>query len=212
MSEEQPLGSVTNIMADMPKKESHKRESSPEVSRRVRKSVRHLEDSKADVKLIVLTMGVLFVAFMLIVRYSISSRQAATGSEANQSSDGLYYTVKVSNSRSQNAPTTLLMSITNTSGVPKTLDFTKDTKVDFVVQQQLNVFFAKVPVELWRYSKAHANMSAQRKFTILPNEERVFSVKWNRTDNKGERILGGRYIVTGEINTSSGSQNSSKNS
>jgi hypothetical protein len=71
------------------------------------------------------------------------------------------------------------------------------------VQQQLNMFFDKIPTEIWRYSKSSNNLKLkqQRYLTIMPNEERIFSVNWNRTDNSGDKVSGGRYTVTGVINT-----------
>ncbi|MGM9991483.1 MAG: BsuPI-related putative proteinase inhibitor, partial [Candidatus Bruticola sp.] len=146
---------------------------------RVRKSSRHLQDSKADAKLIMVVLACLFLAFMGFIRYSITSRSASVGSEANQSSDGLYYTMKISDRDKDGIY--LTMSITNTTGLPKTLDFSKNSKVDFIVQQKVNVFFERVPIEIWRYSKANKNFGKQKTLTILPNEERVFSVKWDQT-------------------------------
>ena len=174
---------------------------------RVRKSGRNLQDSSASTKLIASVLGIMFVVFILLMHYSLSSRSVNVGDEANQSSDGLYYTMKISKRSQSRDPIMLLLSITNTSGIPKTLDFDKDTQVDFVVQNRVNVFFDQLPVEVWRYSKDHKSYNSQRSLTILPNEERVFAVKWNQTDNNGERVQGGRYIITGEINTSGGSKN-----
>ncbi|MGN0013109.1 MAG: BsuPI-related putative proteinase inhibitor [Candidatus Bruticola sp.] len=196
MSNQKSVGEVTNIMSD-PQTVGLSNTTAPVA--RVRKSSRHLQDSKADAKLVMIVLACLFVAFMVFVRYSIVSRAGAVGNEANQSSDGLYYTMKISDREKDGIY--LTMSITNTTGLPKTLDFSKDSKVDFVVQQQVNVFFDKVPIEIWRYSKANKNFSNQKVLTILPNEERVFSVKWDQTDNSGEKVNGGRYIVTGEIVT-----------
>ena len=178
-------------------------ENTERATARVRHSGKRLHDRKADAKLVILLFACLFVAFIVLVRYSIVSHPSLMGGEANQSSDGLYYTVRIAQQSQNNGAITLLMSVTNTTGLPKTLDFTKSSKVDFVVQQQLNMFFDKIPTEIWRYSKSSNNLKLkqQRYLTIMPNEERIFSVNWNRTDNSGDKVSGGRYTVTSVINT-----------
>lgn len=203
------LGKITNIMsADAPKAKDGK--NAPSIPR-VRKSSRNLQESRSDIKAIVFIVGALFVVFMLVAQYSISSQMPSIGNEANQSGDGLYYTMRISNSRVAGEPVMLMMSVTNTSGVTKTLDFSKDTQIDFIVQNKVNMFFNEIPVEVWRYSKtmnkSKINKNVKKSMTILPNEEKVFSVKWNQTDNNGENVQGGKYIITGEINTSKGSRN-----
>lgn len=223
MSSDKVVGNVTNIIDPTPESQAptlEKKEEESETKQgaessapaeapigRVRRHGRsdRLDDSKKDLRLMIAVLGALFFVFIIAVQYWRSAAPTLVGSEANQSADGLYYTMRISNHHIQGEPIALLMSITNTSGFPQTLDFGADTKVDFVVQQQLDVFFEKIPVEVWRYSKDKGALGKQRKMTIMPNEERIFSVFWDQTDNKGQKVGQGRYIITGEINTPSGS-------
>ncbi|MBQ7502951.1 hypothetical protein IJT93_09650 [bacterium] len=202
------LGNATNIIPQTAPEADGKEEAEARLLPRVRKSGRNLQDNSASVKLVITVLGVLFVLFMILMHYSLSSGTNLNANEANQSSDGLYYTMKISSRHSPKDPIMLLMSITNTSPVPKTLNFDKDTQVDFIIQNRVNLFFEYLPIEVWRYSKSkNAYINNQRSLTILPNEERVFPVKWNQIDNEGNRVQSGRYIITCQVNTTGGARN-----
>jgi len=207
-TDSESTGNVTNILSKAePETEKNEEQEAIKLPR-VRKSGRNLQDNSASVKLVITVLGVLFVLFMILMHYSLSTGTNLNANEANQSSDGLYYTMKISNRHSAKDPVMLLMSITNTSPVPKTLNFDKDTQVDFIIQNRVNLFFEQLPIEVWRYSKSkNAYKNNQRSLTILPNEERVFPVRWNQVDNDGNRVQSGRYIITCQINTTGGARN-----
>lgn len=201
-------GNVTNVIPKTEPEADKNEAAEARLLPRVRKSGRNLQDNSASVKLVITVLGVLFVLFMILMHYSLSSGTNLNANEANQDSGGLYYTMKISNRHSAKDPFMLLMSITNTSPVPKTLNFDKETQVDFIIQNRVNLFFEQLPIEVWSYSKSkNAYKNNQRSLTILPNEERVFPVKWEQIDNEGNRVQSGKYIITCQINTTGGARN-----
>ncbi len=193
-------GAKTNIMSGDDTGVQHK----PVRERQSRKT---LVDRKQDLRFAIISIAVLFVAFLGFIRFAIATNKPTQGESVATESGGLYTCLRIYDN-GPGKPIGLQMSLYNMSGHRIALKFTKSPALDFIVQRQVHLFFRTVPMEVWRYSahSSRAFANNENHIEIMPGEEKVFHGEWNRVDNKGLPVKASKYVITGFINIEGGAR------
>lgn len=173
---------------------------SPE-KRQVRLRRRIVRDRKADIRLFAILLALVFVAFLVVLRYLVAMTQPPLAdSDATQTED-LYFALRMDGrDYARGKPIGLKLSVRNTSGHPVSMGFDTDQEFDFVVQRELNLFFVRIPLEVWRYSSGRVPRNQPHTLTIMPGEEKIFRAAWNQVDGSGRQVKPGRYVISGYVN------------
>lgn len=168
-----------------------------------------IRDRKADMRNIAIMLAIFFLAFLILIRYVISINKPTQGKAESHEDNGLYMALRTEQLGSRSATQGMQLSVFNMTGHAVPLEFAKTgPKFDFIVQKQVNFLFTKVPVEVWRYSNKNTKFSEIKgdSLTIMPNEEMIFRAEWDKTDNEGNKVSPGKYMITGFINTAGGTR------
>lgn len=175
---------------------------------RARQMAATLVDKRQHLRVLVAVFAVLFLGFLGIIRVATVSSRPMQGESAASEAGGLYTGLRIYD-REPGKPIILQMSLYNMSGHRLSLNFTKSPALDFIVQRPVHLFFATVPLEVWRFSSRNKRFvfaEKQKTIEIMPGEERVFHGEWDRTDNDGIPVGSNRYVITGYINIDGGSR------
>ena len=171
--------------------------------RQVRLRKRVVRDRQADMRLFALVLALAFVAFLILLRSLFAGTQAHLAESDAARTEDLYFTLRIEDrSFAKGQPIGLKLSVRNTSGQPVSLPFDTDQEFDFVVQRQLNLFFVRLPLEIWRHSAGRPPRPNPHSLMIMPGEERIFRASWKQVDNSGRQVRPGRYIISGYVNNS----------
>ena len=187
-------GTKTNIMSAQELASQH-------APVRARQVERTLSDTKGDVRTVIIVLALMFVALLGFIRYMNSVNKPTQGVAASTEAGGLYCGLRIYD-RSSKMPIELQMSMYNVSGHPITVKFSKEPALDFIVQRQVNLFFTKIPMEIWRFSDVNNRFyfGPDASMEIMPGEEKVFHGEWNRIDRNGKKVAGTRFVITGNMN------------
>jgi hypothetical protein len=171
--------------------------------RQIRLRKRVVRDRQADMRLFALVLALAFVAFLILLRSLFAGTQAHLAESDAARTEDLYFTLRIEDrSFAKGQPIGLKLSVRNTSGQPVSLPFDTDQEFDFVVQRQLNLFFVRLPLEIWRHSAGRPAQPNPHSLMIMPGEERIFRANWKQVDNSGHQVRPGRYIISGYVNNS----------
>ncbi|MEW6279584.1 MAG: BsuPI-related putative proteinase inhibitor [Candidatus Eremiobacterota bacterium] len=143
----------------------------------------------------------IFIAFMVILRHLVISKQNQLGVSAGHLTKDLYYKLQIDRATfSRGEPIRVQLSVKNISDKPVTLKFDTTLEFDFVIQRELNMLFVDVPLDVWKYSAKSVPAPRPHVVTIPPGQEKVFTAMWDQRDSSGNPVKPGRYIITGTLN------------
>lgn len=159
------------------------------------------EEPRKGVWLFATLVILAIIAFFVVVRVMVARDQAKLNRTAGLESKGLYFTLEMARSQfAVGEPIDVTMSVRNVTSQPITLKFEVDQEFDFLVQKEMNLLFAQVPMNVWRFSSEEVPKPDPHTITIAPGKVKTFSATWSQKDFKGETVKPGRYIITGYLN------------
>lgn len=165
---------------------------------RLKRRARKQEPSKKSGTVFAVLLLVAIGMFMLVVRFTITREQEQLNRTANLESEGLYFSLEMNKDRySRGEDIEVTLKVKNISTEPVVLDFETEQEFDFLVQREMNLLFANVPMNVWRLSSARHPSSDAHTITIAPGKEKSFSDKWDQTDYNSRLVKPGRYVITG---------------
>lgn len=89
-------------------------------------------------------------------------------------------------------PVTLIVTIRNRSGAPRTLTLPTSQTHDCIV-------YAGKDKEVWRWSAGRMFAQVMTELTFTPGESRAIAVRWDLTDPKGAPLPPGDYRAVGLV-------------
>ncbi|HXE73347.1 MAG TPA: BsuPI-related putative proteinase inhibitor [Candidatus Nitrosotenuis sp.] len=167
--------------------------------KQVRLRRRTLRDRPQDVRLFVVLLAVLFVGFLLVLRYLVSSSSSLQQQATYQTEDLIYNLTMPKTDYDRGEPIALNLTVANRSGRPLELVFDNELEVEFVVQRELNLFFVRIPLEVWRYSATRVNRPQRHNVVIMPHDKKVFRAVWDQKDARGRQVGPGNYRILGYV-------------
>lgn len=96
----------------------------------------------------------------------------------------------------------LKLTVQNIGTEDVTLKFDQELEFDFVVKRDVNLIFATVPFDVWKYSASHPGAQTPHQRVLKPGEKTVFEASWPQVDSRSEPVGSGRYVIGGAINLS----------
>lgn len=169
---------------------------------------RIVRNPKREIVLFSIALVVIGVAFFAVLNYFVSLQHPPTSS-AELTVGPLQYSLVMPRTRySEGSPIPLKMSIRNVTPRNVTLSFDQDLEFDFIVQKDVNLIFARVPLDIWRYSVKHGSEHKPHERVLKPGQARTFEATWEQTSSKGEPVGPGRYLITGVVNMAGGEHQS----
>ncbi len=178
-------------------------------TRQVRLRKRVVRDRQADLRSFALVLAIGSIAILVLLRYLVSSTQFLLAKSDAAQTENLYFTLRIAEvdrSYAKGQPIGLKLSVRNTSGHTVYLPFDSDQEFDFQVKRQINLFFVRLPIEVWRYTAARTPKPQPHSLMILPSEEKIFRARWPQVDNAGQQVRPGRYVISGYVNHSGNKQ------
>ncbi|MGE0488428.1 MAG: BsuPI-related putative proteinase inhibitor [Vulcanimicrobiota bacterium] len=159
---------------------------------------------EVDPKKAALAFGSLLIlciaTFFVVINYVVEQDQSKLNRTADLESQGLYFTLEMDKSRYKlGEPIDVKLSVRNITSSPITLKFDQDQEFDFLVQKEMNLLFAQVPMNVWRFSNKQIPHEDPHSITIPPGKVRVFSGTWEQEDAKGKTVRPGQYVITGYL-------------
>ncbi len=174
-------------------------------TRQVRLRKRVVRDRQADLRSFALLLAVVSIAILVLLRYLVASTQSMLAKSDAAQTEDLYFTLRIAEedrSYARGQSIGLKLSVRNTSGNTVYLPFDTDQEFDFQVKRQINLFFVRLPIEVWRYTAGKTPRIDPHRLTILPSEEKIFRASWKQVDNAGHQVSPGRYMISGYVNHS----------
>jgi hypothetical protein len=167
---------------------------------RFRKKVER--DPKKELLIFVLTIVLLLVAFMGTLRY-IVIKSSPLRTKADRQLKDLHFSLKMDNNSvySVSEKVLLKLGVKNISEKPVVIEFPSSLECDFLVEQELDLFFVKIPFIVWKYSAKMGDVDTGHSLKIDPGKEKIFKAEWDQTNFKGEPVKPGKYRITGIMNT-----------
>lgn len=74
-------------------------------------------------------------------------------------------------------------------------------KLTFYSSQRYDFIIIKEGEEIWRWSKDKLFAMMLEEIVLAPGESLHYTETWDQMDNKGERVLSGRYEIVGVFKT-----------
>ena len=151
--------------------------------------------------LFALLVVIAVVVFFMVINGFIAKEKEQLNNTADLESEGLYFALQMEKkSYKRGEPIKVQLSVRNITTSPITLDFTHELEFDFLVQREMNLLFAQVPMNVWRLTSAKHPQEDPHTITIPPGKMKIFSGEWDQTDAKGNLVDPGRYVITGFLN------------
>lgn len=165
------------------------------IKRRVRR------DPKKEIITFVVLLVIVIITFIFGLRYFLKMDEPLTKTAKVQTRT-LLFTMRMKETRYKlGEPIELILEVRNISPKPVVLEFENSLEFDFQVQKEMNLFFAKIPMNVWRYSTRYPGKPTNHTITIQPQEVRTFTAEWDQKDYRYKQVKAGSYIITGSINT-----------
>ncbi len=167
-----------------------------------RKPRREIDPKKAAALFAVLLVACI-VAFFVVINYVVEQDQSKLNRSANLESQGLYFTLEMDKKTyALGEDVQVNLSVRNITSKPITLRFQENLEFDFLVQKEMNLLFAEIPMNVWRYSNSQVPHQEPHTIAIPSGKVRKFSGVWNQTDAKGRTVKPGQYVITGYLRAS----------
>lgn len=167
---------------------------------RLKRRIATNKDTRYQVPLFFGIVVVLLIAFMAAIFFIQKSRDAKLGTNAELNSDDLFFRLQIERATfSRGEPIKVRLSVTNVGTKPITLQFANSLEFDFVIQQEVNMLFVEVPMDVWKYSAKSVPQPKPHAIVVPPGQEKVFTALWDQTDSAGNPVKPGRYIITGTL-------------
>lgn len=169
--------------------------------KKVRLKRRIPQNTKHQMRYFVAILAIVFVMFILVLRYLVWARQSDLGVSAGHEANGLFYKLEIERATfSRGEPIKVQLSVQNMSDKAVTLQFADSLEFDFIVQREVNMLFVDVPMDVWKFSAKNVPQPKPHAIVVPPGEKKVFSAMWDQTDSAGNPVKSGRYIITGTLN------------
>ena len=160
-------------------------------------------EPKSQLKLFVILLIAIILAFLLVLKFFVWRKQATLNQTAKLQSKGLFYKLAMpKTSYAKGEPIDFELSVRNVTSKPISLTFDQDLEFDFLVQSEVNLLFVQVPQDVWRLSSDPEHLPKRKPhvITIPPGKEKIFRATWTQQDYKGNNVEPGRYIISGNLN------------
>lgn len=168
--------------------------------KKVRLKRRIPKDTRHQLHFFFAILLVVFIIFVAAMRYIVWSRESKLGTNAELTANDLFFRLQIERATfNRGEPIKVRLSVTNVSAKPITLQFENSLEFDFVIQQEVNMLFVEVPMDVWKYSARSVPAAKPHAVVIPPGQEKVFTAMWDQTDSSGSPVRPGRYIITGTL-------------
>jgi Intracellular proteinase inhibitor len=143
------------------------------------------------------TLVVIVGAFFAILNHFVALQQPPTSS-AEHTVGPLRYSLDMPRSDfRENEDVVVRLTVKNTGASDIKLVFTHELEFDLIVQKEVNLIFATVPLDLWIYSSCHQNLPKAHVVTLRSRESKSYEARWPQVNSKGDKVSPGRYTLTG---------------
>ncbi len=167
---------------------------------RLKRRIPSNRDTRYQLPLFFGILAVIFVVFMLSMYFIQKSRDARLGTDASLRTNDLFFRLQIERATfTRGEPIKVRLSVTNVSAKPITLQFENSLEFDFVIQQEVNMLFVEVPMDVWKFSAKSVPQAKPHAIVVPPGQEKVFTALWDQTDSAGNPVRPGRYIITGTL-------------
>lgn len=167
---------------------------------RLKRRIAGTKDTRYQLPLFFGIVAILLIIFMISLHFIQKSRDAKLGTNAELSRNDLFFRLQIERATfSRGEPIKVRLSVTNVSAKPITLQFENSLEFDFVIQQEVNMLFVNVPMDVWKYSAKMVPQAKPHAIVVPPGQEKVFTAMWDQTDSAGNPVKPGRYIITGTL-------------
>lgn len=145
--------------------------------------------------ILLVAVGIFFAVLNYRTRHSY---QASTETVAGT----LHYSLHMpatSFAEGQDIP--IQLTVRNIGNEPVVLKFDQELEFDVIVKRDVNMLFATVPFDVWKYSASHpgaANKPHER--VLKPGGTLTYNVAWPQVDANNEKVAEGRYTIVGVLN------------
>lgn len=159
-----------------------------------------------DPKKEALTFGGLLLAavaiFFAVLNYKTQQRLSTS---AETTEGPLQYSLTMpSETFAPGAPIPIRLQVRNVGRDIVLLKFDQELEFDVVVKRDVNLIFATVPFDVWRYSAAHPGGPKAHDRQIKPGGTLEYKIEWPQVDFSNEQVSEGRYVIVGVLNRAGG--------
>ncbi|MDQ7824830.1 MAG: BsuPI-related putative proteinase inhibitor [Candidatus Eremiobacteraeota bacterium] len=166
---------------------------------RFRKKVER--DPRKEIALFVILIVVILLAFMGALRYFVVKSSVLT-TRVDRKVRNLSFSLKMEKEvYYAGDDVKLRLGVKNLSDKPVYLEFPTNLEADFLVQREQDLFFVKIPFDVWKYSAKVGQVNTPHTVKIEGGREKVFTGIWDQSDFEGKPVVPGKYRITGSIDT-----------
>lgn len=116
----------------------------------------------------------------------------AAGTEASRIIDGLLYVLQTDKTDYlRGEPVNITLKKVNRTGRSLTLRYPTAQRFDFTVRREAG------QLTVWRWSRGQTFGEATGTVTLAPGDSQVFKVTWDQTNDRGQQVSPGNFIVQG---------------
>ena len=135
---------------------------------------------------------------MGVVRYVVNKDKERLNRTAELESEGLFFSLEMPKKKyARGEGIEVTLKVQNVSTQEITLEFETEQHFDFLVQREMNLLFAEVPMNVWRLSSARHPSPQKEIVKVAPGQELTFTDQWNQKDYNQKLVRPGRYVITG---------------
>lgn len=156
-----------------------------------------------DPKKEAITFGVLLLVaiglFFAVLNYRTRQRYSAS---AETVSGSLHYSLGMpATSYAEGQPIPIQLTVQNISNQSVVLKFDQELEFDVIVKHDMNLLFATVPFDVWKYSASHPGaVSKPHERVLKPGTTLTYKIEWPQVDASNQKVAEGRYIIVGVLN------------
>lgn len=163
--------------------------------------MKHRKKGKYDpIRNFILLLVGLFIVFFAVINYWSSNNAPLTSSKTLVRDDLYFYLDMSKTNYVPGEDINLQLKVKNVGKHPMGLKFDDNQEFDIVVQKEIDLLFAKVPIQIWKRSILKIPLPKKHTVVLHPGKTRIYFSTWDQTDTNGRRVPPGRYVITGVVN------------
>ena len=162
---------------------------------------RVIVNKKKQLLVFATTIVVMVAIFFAVLNYFLALQRPPTSS-TELTVGSLRYSLEMPRTHfGDGEDVTVRMTIKNVGSQEIKLSFASQLEFDLIVQRDINLIFATVPLNIWIYSACHPNQLKAHVLVLKPQQTHSFVASWPQVDAHGDKVSPGRYLLTGVLNT-----------
>src|SRR5687768_5040554 len=147
---------------------------------------RVVRNPRKELATFAITVVVIVAVFFAVLNYFLSLQHPPT-SATELTVGQVRYSLEMPRTQyAEGDAIPLKMTLKNIGTEPVKLKFDHDLEFDFIVQKELNLVFASVPLEIWKLSSTRPPGQDPHERVLKPGESRSYDGKWSQVNAQGD--------------------------